>query len=109
MKKYLLVFLYTFIVFSSFANSQAEQQPEETPADMDSSFADLQKRGMTAERFIALLENPPWLTHYRIFSWINELLEQNDPDIDKHLVRLLATDYWLKSSDQETYPGGWAL
>ena len=101
MKKYLLVFLYTFIVFSSFANSQAEQQPEETPADMDSSFADLQKRGMTAERFIALLENPPWLTHYRIFSWINELLEQNDPDIDKHLVRLLATDYWLKSSDQE--------
>ena len=103
MKKKLLVFLYVFIIFPSFANSQAEPlpEPEKVPADMDLSFADLKTGGMTAERFIALLENPPWLTHYRIFSWIDELLEQNDPDIDKRLVRLLATDHWLKSSNQE--------
>ena len=61
MKKYLLVSLYFFIVFPSFANSQTEQQPEGISTDMmNLSFAEIKKRGMTPAQFINLLEHQPW-------------------------------------------------
>ena len=105
MKKYLFVFLYIFIVFSPFANSQQEasfpQQEASLSVDMDASFADFEKKGMTIERFIDLLANPPWSVHPRIFSWIDELLERDDPAIDARLLRLLIQDRWAQSLDQK--------
>ena len=101
MKKYLSVFFYTFIMFFSFASGQAEPTPEELPIDINLSFAELKNNGMTADRFIDLLEHPPCSIHPRIFSWIDELLNLNDPDIDHRLIQLLLTDRWINSSDQE--------
>ena len=101
MKKYILfIFFYTFIALPSFA-----QDNSKIPlTDMDLSFAKLEKkRGITAKQFIDLLANPPWSFHIRIFSWIDELLEQNDPDIDIHLLQLLTQDRWANSPDSRGF------
>ena len=98
MKKYLSVFFCFLLVSPSFANSQQEQ--ESPPVNMDMSFSELERTGMTVDQFFDLLKHPQWYAHPRIFSWINELLERNDPAINTHLVQLLSNNRWLESPDE---------
>ena len=92
MKKYLLTLFCIFISFSSFAQ---DKEPSET-------FKQWKERtGLGHEQFIDLLEHPPMSLDERIFSWVDELLEENTPDIDRRLIRLLLTDRWVNSSDEE--------
>ena len=102
MKKYLLIFFCIFVLIFSFSpltNSQTE--PLESSGIAPINVAGLKQAGINPERLADLLKHPPWSTQPHISSWINELLALNDPNIDDHLVQLLAQDRWLKPSPQK--------
>ena len=93
MKKYLLIFLCIFVVFSS-----ANGQQDSLPAEMDITVTAWERQtGKTAVDFIELLKQPQHSDHPRASSWIDELLDRNNPAIDHQLVQLLAQKHWLES------------
>ena len=93
MKQFLLAFLCIFVVFSS-ASSQ-ESLPDISVAGWE------RQTGKTAADFIKLLEQPRSHNHPLVVSWIDELLERNDPAIDHQLVQLLAQEHWIPSLNQD--------
>ena len=99
MKKYLFIFLYIFISFSSFANAQQESLSE---IQMDSHFNQiLRNHGQGFERFIDLLQQERWGSDPHIFTWIDGLIKLNNLDIDLALISLMTEDSRIKILNQK--------
>ena len=107
------VLLCALMALSSFGNDEPPKPPVDdkpplvddkpparvVPANMDRSFAELERGGMDAHSFIELLHSPEWSTHPRIFSWVAALLRRKDSAIDDLLVGLLSQKTWFETSN----------
>ena len=94
MKRSLFVLIF---VFSS--PLVGEEPPSVVSIDMDRTFARIEREGMDVRSFVALLETPGYSSHPRISSWIDELINRKDPEIDSLVVGLLSKPRWLEHRD----------